>query len=76
MPKKSMELLTETMFYVLMAFCKDAMCGIYVAEFIEKSRSFMPEYGKAYPFEDVRRYLPEHASCICAQNAVSVFAGF
>ena len=36
MPKKSMELLTETMFYVLMAFCKSAMCGIDVAEFIEK----------------------------------------
>ena len=36
MPKKSMELLTETMFYVLMAFCKDAMCGIDLAEFIEK----------------------------------------
>lgn len=36
MPKKSMELLTETMFYVLMAFCKGAMCGIDVADFIEK----------------------------------------
>ena len=36
MPKKSMEQLTETMFYVLMAFCKSAMCGIDVAEFIEK----------------------------------------
>jgi len=36
MPKKSMELLTETMFYVLMAFCKKEMCGIEVAEFIEK----------------------------------------
>lgn len=36
MPKKAMEQLTETMFYVLMAFCKDAMCGIAVAEFIEK----------------------------------------
>jgi len=36
MPKKSMELLTETMFYVLMAFCKGAMCGIDVAEYIEK----------------------------------------
>lgn len=36
MPKKSMESLTETMFYVLMAFCKEAMCGITVAEFIEK----------------------------------------
>jgi len=36
MPKKAMELLTETMFYVLMAFCKKEMCGIEVAEFIEK----------------------------------------
>ena len=36
MPKKSMETLTETMFYVLMAFCKKEMCGIDVAEFIEK----------------------------------------
>jgi len=38
-PKKSMESLTETMFYVLMAFCKNAMCGIDVAEFIEKQTS-------------------------------------
>lgn len=36
MPKKAMESLTETMFYVLMAFCKSKMCGIDVAEFIEK----------------------------------------
>ena len=36
MPKKAMELLTETMFYVLMAFCKKEMCGIELAEFIEK----------------------------------------
>ena len=36
MPRKAMESLTETMFYVLMAFCKGSMCGIDVAEFIEK----------------------------------------
>ena len=36
MPKKSMESLTETMFYVLMAFCKGTMCGINVADYIEK----------------------------------------
>ena len=36
MPRKSMESLTETMFYVLMAFCQAAMCGIDVAEYIEK----------------------------------------
>lgn len=36
MPRKAMETLTESMFYVLMAFCQSAMCGIDVAEFIEK----------------------------------------
>ena len=36
MPRKAMETLTESMFYVLMAFCQEAMCGIDVAEFIEK----------------------------------------
>ena len=36
MPKKSMETLTETMFYVLMAFSCGEMCGISVADYIEK----------------------------------------
>lgn len=36
MPKKSMETLTETMFYVLMAFSRGSMCGIDVADFIDR----------------------------------------
>ena len=36
MPKKAMEILTESMFYVLMAFSKKPMCGIDVADYIEK----------------------------------------
>lgn len=35
MPKKSLDGLTESMFYVLMAFCRGPMCGIDVAEFID-----------------------------------------
>ncbi len=35
MPKKSMELLTESMFYVLMAFRQGDMCGIDVADWVE-----------------------------------------
>lgn len=35
MPRKSMETLTESMFYVLMAFCRGPMCGIDVADYIE-----------------------------------------
>ena len=36
MPKKSMDLLTESMFYVLMAFIKDDMCGIDIVDFIDR----------------------------------------
>ena len=32
MPKKAMEILTESMFYVLMAVSKAPMCGIDIAE--------------------------------------------
>ena len=35
MPKKSMDILTETMFYVLMALNQKPMCGIDIAEAIE-----------------------------------------
>ena len=35
MPKKAMEQLTESMYYVLMAFRLGPMCGIDVMEFVE-----------------------------------------
>ena len=35
MPKKSMDILTESMFYVLMALAEAPMCGIDIASFIE-----------------------------------------
>ena len=34
MPKKSMDILTESMFYLLMALYQKPMCGIDAAEFI------------------------------------------
>ena len=36
MGKKSLESLTETMFYVLMAFRRQAMCGTEVADFVSR----------------------------------------
>ena len=36
MPKKAMDILTESMFYVLMAFCHGPMCGTDAAQFIEE----------------------------------------
>ena len=35
MPKKAMDILTESMFYVLMALCQEDMCGADVATFVE-----------------------------------------
>ena len=36
MPKKSMDILTESMFYVLMALTQRPMCGIDIADFIDR----------------------------------------
>lgn len=36
MPKKSMDILTESMFYVLMALVSNPMCGIDIADFIDR----------------------------------------
>jgi len=36
MPKKSMDILTESMYYVLMALMEGSMCGIDIAGFIEQ----------------------------------------
>ena len=36
MPRKSMDILTESMFYVLMALCRGPACGIDAAAFIEE----------------------------------------
>ena len=36
MPKRALESLTESMFYVLMAFCAQPMCGTEVTEYIRR----------------------------------------
>lgn len=36
MAKKVLEILTETMFYVLMSFLRQERCGIEIAEFVEQ----------------------------------------
>ena len=36
MPKKAMDTLTESMFYVLMALMQKPMCGIDIADFIDQ----------------------------------------
>ncbi len=47
MPRKSMDTLTESMFYVLMALMKGPMCGIDIADFIEKRTKGRLQMGPA-----------------------------
>ena len=47
MPKKAMDILTESMFYVLMAFSSGPMCGIDIAEEIARCTSGRLQLGPA-----------------------------
>ena len=47
MPRKSMDTLTESMFYVLMALMTGPMCGIDIANFIDKRTNGRLQMGPA-----------------------------
>lgn len=47
MPKKAMDILTESMFYVLMAFYRGPMCGTDAALFIEQRTRSRVQMGPA-----------------------------
>ena len=66
MPKKSLDGLTESMFYLLMAFCRQPMCGIDAAAFIEEKTGGRLRLGPATlytilgKFEKVKYSYPKH----------------
>ena len=47
MPKKAMDILTESMFYVLMAFTQGPMCGIEIVDFIDRRTKGRIQMGPA-----------------------------
>lgn len=47
MPKKAMEILTESMFYVLMALQRCPMCGIDIAAFVDGKTKGRVQLGPA-----------------------------
>ncbi len=47
MPKKPMDILTESMFYVLMALCREPMCGTQIADFIDRRTAGRLQMGPA-----------------------------
>ena len=59
MPKKSMEVLTESMFYLLMAFCAGPMCGTDAADFIEKRTDGRVQLGPATIYTVLAKFEKE-----------------
>lgn len=60
MPKKAMESLTETMFYVLMALRLRPMCGIEAADWIEQHTKGRMQLGPATLYTILSRFEKDH----------------
>lgn len=60
MPKKAMDGLTESMFYVLMALQTGPMCGIDIADFIVKRTAGRVHLGPATLYTILGKYEKEH----------------
>lgn len=60
MPKKALDGLTESMFYVLMALNREAMCGIDVAAFIEQKTQGRLQIGPATLYTILGKFESEH----------------
>lgn len=59
MPKKSMEILTETMFYVLMALNNGDKCGADIAAFIRKRTADRVALGPATLYTILSKFEAE-----------------
>ena len=59
MPKKAMDILTESMFYVLMALYKEPMCGIDAAAFIEEKTKGRLRIGPATLYTVLAKFEKE-----------------
>ena len=69
MPKKSMDILTESMFYVLMALCAGPMCGIDITAFIECRTGGRLQIGPATLYTVLAKFEKEKYICeICVEG--------
>lgn len=59
MPRKAMEILTESMFYVLMALRQGEMCGIDVAEYIDRRTGGRLQIGPATLYTILAKFEKE-----------------
>lgn len=59
MPKRSLESLTESMFYLLMAFCQGPKCGIDAAAYIEQKTGGRLRLGPATLYTILAKFEKE-----------------
>lgn len=59
MPKKSMDILTESMFYVLMAFYQGPLCGMDAAQFIAERTRGRLQIGPATLYTVIGKFEKE-----------------
>jgi DNA-binding PadR family transcriptional regulator len=59
MPKRAMEILTESMFYVLMAFRSSPMCGIDIVDFIDRKTQGRIQMGPATLYTILGKFQKE-----------------
>lgn len=63
MAKKALEILTESMFYVLMALMGRDMCGIEVAEFVERKTAGRVRLGPGTLYTILGKFEEEGFIC-------------
>ena len=59
MPRKPLESLTESMFYVLMAFQKEQRCGTVIASFVEQKTHGLCRIGPATLYTILAKFEDE-----------------
>lgn len=60
MPKKSMDILTESMFYVLMSLTKGPKCGTEITDFITRLTKGRLQMGPATLYTILGKFEKEH----------------
>ena len=63
MPKKSLDYLTESMFYVLMAFSRGPKCGTDVVSFIEQHTAGRIQLGPATLYTILAKFVEAGYLC-------------
>ena len=59
MPRKAMDILTESMFYVLMALCRGEKCGVDIVDYIDRLTKNRLQIGPATLYTILAKFEKE-----------------